>query len=285
MGPFLSNRRVEGMVRLQLLKSAIFGIAAMTMAAVTAQADVLQVQNLTFDDFSNPGSHVSPKNNFSAVNPAFWYRGQPAGQADLVYIDAPGTANSSSGGYPTYLPNNPPPGGNFVQADGNPDFQSIFKQDISGLLPDTDYTLGFWQAASQDSECCLQAPGITTTEQWRVFLGDGNVTLNAPVGLGVYTVNFAGNVEADSDLMITPRAGYVDWNYTVLTFHTAIGSASTQTLSFLAWGDDGSNANFPPTLFLAGVNTPEGIPEPATLSLFGAGLAGAWLRRRAKRKA
>jgi PEP-CTERM motif len=267
------------MVRSQLLKSAAFGIAAVAMVGVAAQADVLQVQNLTFNQF-NPGPNATPKNNFSAVNPAFWYRGQPAGIADLVYIDAPGTANSNVGGYPTFLPNNPPPGGNFVQADGNPDYQSIFKQDISGLIADTDYTLSFWQAASQDSECCYGP----TTEQWRVFLGDGNVTLNSPGGPGVYTVNSAGNVEADSPLMTTAAFGYTDWQYITLLFHTPIGSPATQTLSFLAWGDNGSNANLPPTLFLAGVNTPTGIPEPATLSLFGAGIAGAWLRRRAKRK-
>jgi hypothetical protein len=41
-------------------------------------------------------------------------------------------------------------------------------------------------------------------------------------------------------------------------------------------------------VFLAGVNKANvlGAPEPAAISLFGAGLAGGWLRRRAaKRKA
>ena len=60
-------------------------------------------------------------------------------------------------------------------------------------------------------------------------------------------------------------------------------------LTFLAWGNDGSTTNQPPTVFLEGVNTtPIPSPEPATLSLLdvgAAGIVGAIRRRRGKGRA
>ena len=89
-----------------------------------------------------------------------------------------------------------------------------------------------------------------------------------------YTVN--------ETIMHTPSQGVTLWN--LVTLDLIAPQNGDNLLQFLAWGNSGSNANIPPTLFLAGVNTPGNAPEPATLSVFGAGLAGVWLRRRAKRK-
>src|ERR1700731_2995987 len=112
-------------------KSAAVGLSALGLSlglAHPAGADPFlpNVSNLNFVDFTG----AAPKNSFTAVNPVGW-----TGGTGLIFIDAPGTAESSSGGIGVYgpFPTNSPVGGNFVEADGNPDFGSGFNQVITGL--------------------------------------------------------------------------------------------------------------------------------------------------------
>ncbi|WP_158921485.1 PEP-CTERM sorting domain-containing protein [Acidisphaera sp. S103] len=266
------------------LKAIALGSTAigLTLGVVgSAQADTfLSVTNLTFTDYSGP----APKNYFSTVDPSGWYRG-PVISDDLVFIDAPGTATVQGGGqnsYPVYGPfANPPPGGNFVQADGNPSFESTFDQNITGLVPGETYTLSFWQAAGQQ-----QSFSGATTEQWIVSLGTSPLTVTVKgsggTGTGTYANTDPNATVVASTLMNTPSQGTSPWQLVTLSL---TADAATDVLSFLAWGDGGSTENEPPTVFLAGVNSPA-LPEPVSLSLFGVGLVGLGgvvRRRRGKR--
>jgi len=264
-------------MRTWLVKSAAF--VGLSFLAFSAQADVLPAFNLTFDQYT--GS--APKNYFSNVQPVGWTLGTTRG--NLLFIDssgAPGCSACADG--PVYLSvygpfPAPPVGGNYVEADGNPDFESVFYEQITGLTPGQTYSLSFYQAAGQQ----VGFRG-DTTEQWIVSLGTSALT-NHYIGGNLYAYSNPDSSAsiAVSPLMNTPSGGLHGWEYVTMDL---TADASTQLLSFLAWGNNGSNINLPPMVFLAGVNQPDVIPEPATLWLFGIGLLGfgaSRLRRPGKR--
>jgi hypothetical protein len=237
---------------------------ALSLTAYGAQAATeLPVQNLTFTQFNTP--NFPPKTLFTFANPVGW-----TGGTGLISIDAPGTADKVGGpgnAYAVYGPfPNPPPGGNFIQADGNPIFETSFNQVINGLTVGTDYSLSFWQAAGQQ-----QGFVGDTTEQWKVFFGTGSFSVDC--GSNPCTVSTTGDMtEHDTALMNTPSGGLHAWEKVSMDF---VASATSETLSFLAWGDNGNTTNLPPTVFLAGVNSPAlPVPEPSTWLMMGLGFLG-----------
>ena len=263
-------------------------LPAMVSAGASAAPFLPGVQNLNFVDYTG----VAPKAPFTSVAPTGW-----VGGGNLIYVDSPGApgCNTCADGGPqivTYGPfPNPPIAGNYVEADGNPDYEGSFSQIITGLTVGQTYTLSFYQAGSQQQGF---ANGLATTERWIVSLGTvGNPLLtktggpNDPVygPTDVYYSNDPTASIAASQLMTTPSAGVTPWEYVSVDL---TADASTQLLSFLAWGDNGSTINLPPIVFLSGVNSPNvligAVPEPATLGLLGIVAVGAGVLRRRRRK-
>jgi hypothetical protein len=117
-------------------KSAGAGLGAIGLAlsvAGGAHAEYLpNVSNLNFVDYTG----ATPKNYFTSVNPVGW-----TGGSGRIFIDAPGAADDGSDlSVYSPFPTNSPVGWNFVEADGNPTFESGFNQLITGLTPGHTYT-------------------------------------------------------------------------------------------------------------------------------------------------
>ncbi len=270
-------------------KSISLGVSAIALSVglpALAQADPV-LPNLTNLNFLNY-TGAAPKNPFTSVDPVGWTGGN-----GLIYIDSPTPgkdAASGSGGIPTY--GDPSvlggPAYNYVEADGNPYYESGFNYSVTGLTVGTTYQLSFYQAASQE----VGFSGATTN-QWIVSLGTSGLYVESTTAPGVpdnacgsncqYVSTDATASIAATTLMNVPNEGLVNWNYVTVDL---TADATTDLLSFLAWGDNGNTANLPPMAFLTGVNAPPGlVPEPGTLSLFGVGLLGlgaVMRRRRAK---
>ena len=141
-----------------------------------------------------------------------------------------------------------PAGGNFVGADGVY-YQAAIQQTINNLDVNSVASITFYWAGAQQYNYNGQ-----TTEAWQVTLG--NETHSTPV-------------------LQNADHGFTGWQKQTLSF---VVTSTTEVLSFLALG---TPSGVPPFSLLDGVSITE-IPEPASLTLMGAGvvLAGLVLRRR-----
>jgi len=267
------------------LRTSLYASTAIALAvgwAGVALADQLPVgNNLNFSTFTG----ASPKNNFTAVAPTGW-----TGGSGLIYVDSPTQGGTFPVGIQTYgNPTGTIPG-NYVEADGNPHFESGFQRQLTGLTIGTSYQLSFFQAASQEVGF-----GGATTNQWFVSLGtsglfsalDTDLTHNNQ-DCGIHCV--VAKLDPTASIAHSPLMGpiptgdTVGWEFVSVTL---TADATNDLLSFLAWGDNGNTTNLPPIAFLSGVNAPASllVSEPASLALYGVGLlglAGGVVRRRRK---
>ena len=270
-----------------LRKAVSIGLPTIGLSLLACSAHAVNLPNVSNLNFVNYNGSA-PKGPFTSVDPVGW-----VGGGGLIFIDSPGAPGCSTcADGPVYLTTygpfpNPPIPGNYVEADGNPDFEGSFSQTITGLTVGETYTLSFYQAGGQQDGF---ANGLPTTEQWIVSLGQDPLSLCQNCGpidpvYGQTSTYFNTDPLASiaaSQLMTTPSGGVTPWQFVSvqLTAHH-----TSELLSFLAWGDNGSTINLPPMVFLSGVNAPDVLPEPDTLSLFGIGLlafAASRLRRSAK---
>jgi hypothetical protein len=276
-------------IRLATLASTALTVTLVTYGAQAAPITLPGLTNLDFTSYT--GS--APKAAFSSVGLTGW-----TGGTGLIFIDAQTPGQDAAG--PVYLTTYGDPSGsvpgNYVEADGNPQYESGFNYQLSGLTPGQQYTLSFYQGASEQTG--FGSPNSPTTDQWLVSLGkpgttiyaykSGDVTKTPNNSCGTscaYTDSDPSANVAISPLMNVPYGTAVGWNYVNVTL---TADATNDVLSFLAWGDSGNTTNLPPIAFLAGVNSPNGlgvgVPEPATMSVVGAGLAGIGLIARRRRR-
>jgi hypothetical protein len=266
----------------------------LSLASVAVQAQQLPVTNLDFNSLTHPITPGFTKDYFTAVQPTDWNVGTNGGaNGNLTFVGEQGSEVVSGAGANSYaVYNNPgfnvtvPPNTNFFQADGNPLYEDTIYQQITGLTANTTYSLQFQQAAGQQDAPPFFLP---TMEQWKVFLGAGNIGTACTPAISPTACHVTGltnNIEHDSPLMNDGGQMNVDWNNVTMSFTPTASelTGGTATLTFLAWGDGGSPANEPPTVFLEGVNTtPIPAPEPATLTIVGVGLVGLGAIRRLRR--
>ncbi len=226
-----------------LKKLTLFASLAAVLITTGASAATNLVTNGSFEATSLTG-----KGEFNG-HVTGW-----TGGTGLTFLDYPGTATSSSGGFAVYpgFPSVSPDGGNFIQADGDPSFSGAFSQTINGLIVDKVYTLNFDQAAGQQNT--FKGP---TTERWKVTFGNSTQL---------------------SSLFSLDQGATGPWETQSMTF---TATSVSQILTFLAVG---TPKNAPPVSFLDGVSLVDAVPEPATWGMMIVGLgamgAAARLRRR-----
>ncbi len=201
--------------------------------------------NLDFQTVVN-----APKAGFAYANPSGW----SGGTTGFVYIDGTSAGTQATDGCVAGFTANciktygNPVGayvGNYVEADGNPTYESGFNYQLTGLTVGQTYTLSFYQGASEQSGFGLiNNKAIPTTNQWIVSLGTSGLAVASggptdPIygATDIYSNTDVTASTVASPLMSVPYKQTVGWQYVSVNL---TADAPTDLLSFLAWGDNGS---------------------------------------------
>lgn len=121
-----------------LSKPISIGISSFCLAVITfsAQANpyLPGLTNLDFTQYTG----IAPKGSFTSVNPVGWTGGN-----GLIFIDSTTPGHDAASGVYLTTYGNPSPNltGNYVEADGNPSFESGFNYLVSGLTVGQTYSL------------------------------------------------------------------------------------------------------------------------------------------------
>lgn len=146
--------------------------------------------------------------------------------------------------------------------------------------------------ANADHVCTTPSPG--TLEADPTGRVSGNVlvyTLPEPVGEGDVGIGEFGTGILSDVLTFTDANGGLGGGGTLMIFYSALGGGQAADsgfpdADFAIVANENANGSFiysPAGNIYIG-ESPEGVPEPVTLSLFGAGLVGAAALRRRKKK-
>ncbi len=245
------------------LKTKLKIASAVAIVSVLGSAGIAQAA-LTNGNFATVTGGSPPHavctgqfNPGGCVGVTDWSNGN--GDADgYVFIWSSANPTASANGVSLYNVTAAPGNTNFIGIDPvylNP---GNISQDLTGLTIGATYDLTFnWAAAQQVG---FNGP---TTEFWSVTLGSETHSTT--------TYNL-------------PNHGFSGWMSASMSF---IATGANETLTFLAGG--GPSAGDPPFDLLANVVFTKRIqvPEPASIAMFGAGLAGfagfAAMRRKNKK--